>query len=225
MSGSSSGDLMDVYQRLLAAFGPQGWWPGDTPLEIMLGAVLTQNTSWKNVEKALENLRQADLLDLAALAALPTEELAEIIRPAGYYRVKAKRLKNLLAFIDERYEGSLERMFATSLSTLREELLAVSGIGPETADSIFLYAGGLPSFVVDAYTARVFKRHGWIEPEADYHAIQEHFTSGLPEEAPLFNEYHALIVEVGKRYCGKTPQCEECPLCELLPASGIQEWG
>ena len=225
MDDSSPGGVMDVYQRLLAAFGPQGWWPGDTPLEIVLGAVLTQNTSWKNVEKALENLRQADLLDLDALAGLPTEELAEIIRPAGYYRVKAKRLKNLLAFIHERYEGSLELMFTSSLGTLREELLAVSGIGPETADSILLYAGGLPTFVVDAYTARVFKRHGWIEPEADYHAIQEHFTSSLPEEVALFNEYHALLVEVGKSYCKKTPQCEACPLCELLPPGGIQQWG
>jgi endonuclease-3 related protein len=149
----------------------------------------------------------------------PTD-LEELIRPAGYYRVKTRRLRNLLAWLHERYAGSLERMFASRLDTLREELLAVSGIGPETADSILLYAGGMPTFVVDAYTHRVLARHGWIDAEADYYRIQELFAASLPQDAALFNEYHALLVRVGKEHCKPTPVCEGCPLCELLPERG-----
>ena len=165
--------LKHVYRKLYQAFGPQHWWPADSPFEVIVGAVLTQNTSWKNVERALDRLREAGLLSATALYELPQEELAEAIRPAGYFRIKARRLKNLLEFIFTRYNGSLETMFETRLEKLREELLDVNGIGPETADSILLYAGQLPTFVVDTYTARVLKRHGWIEPEADYHAIKE----------------------------------------------------
>jgi endonuclease-3 related protein len=180
-----------------------------------------QNTAWKNVERALDNLREAGVLSLEGLHGLAQEELEELIRPAGYYRLKARRLRNLLDFIVARYAGSLERMFATDLQTLRAALLGISGIGPETADSILLYAGGLPSFVVDAYTSRVLARHGWIDSEADYHAIQAEFARQLPEDAPLFNEYHALLVELGKRHCKKqAPQCEGCPLEPLLPAGG-----
>ena len=213
-----------VYQRLAEALGPQHWWPGETPFEVIVGAVLTQNTNWKNVEKAIRNLREADLLEPAALYAVPPEELEELLRPAGYFRVKARRLRSLLAFLEERYGGSLDAMFATGTATLREQLLALHGIGPETADSILLYAGGLPVFVVDAYTHRILSRHGWIEPEADYHQIQDFLQSRLPDDPALFNEFHALLVYVGKHYCRKrAPQCGACPLQDMLPDGGPLE--
>jgi len=216
--------LTTVYRRLLAAFGPQHWWPGETPFEVMVGAVLTQNTNWQNVERAIRNLRQADLLDPHALAGVPVEELEELIRPAGYFRVKARRLRSLLDFLIERYDGSLEAMFQTPLDALRRELLGVHGIGPETADSILLYAGGLPSFVVDAYTHRVFSRHGWIDFDADYHQIQDYIQGEIPQEAPLYNEFHALLVRLGKEYCRKSnPRCAACPLRERLPQGGPLE--
>lgn len=218
-----SSPLLEIYRRLLDAFGPQGWWPGETPFEVLVGAVLVQNTAWKNVERAIDNLRDADLLDPRGLGAVALPELAELIRPAGYYRLKARRLKNLLDFVLNEYGGSLDDMFAVGLPALRQQLLTVNGVGPETADSILLYAGQLPTFVVDTYTARVLKRHGWIEPEADYHAIKEHFERNLEEDVELFNEYHALLVRVGHLHCRKTPKCEECPLKALLPDGGIEE--
>lgn len=214
---------LEIYDRLLAAYGPQHWWPGETPFEVLVGAVLTQNTSWKNVELAITNLRDAGVLSASAMYALDTEELAELIRPAGYFRVKASRLRNLLRVVVEKYDGSLDDMFATGLDSLREELLSVNGIGPETADAILLYAGKLPTFVIDAYTARVLKRHGWIEPEADYYAMKDHFESSLPRDEQLFNEYHALIVRVGKNHCSRTAKCAGCPLESLLPESGVCE--
>jgi endonuclease III related protein len=210
--------LNEVYRRLFDAFGPQHWWPGERPFEMMLGAILTQSTSWKNVLRAIHNLRESDLLEPHALYAVPLSELEELIRPAGYFRVKARRLRSFLEFFVERYGGSPEAMFRTSLTELREELLGVHGIGPETADAILLYAGGLPIFVVDAYTHRVLARHGWIGFDADYHQIQDYVQSELPQEAPLYNEFHALLVRLGKNYCVKTnPKCAECPLQELLP--------
>jgi len=210
--------LPEVYARLFDAFGPQHWWPGQSPFEVIVGAVLVQNTNWQNVKRAIEQLSQADLLEPYALYAVPVEELEELIRPAGYFRIKARRLRSVLEFLVERYAGSLETMFAAELSALREELLAVHGIGPETADSILLYAGGLPVFVVDTYTHRVMARHGWIGFDADYHEIQDHFQSGLAEDVQLYNEFHALLVRVGKLYCRKTkPKCDECPLAQLLP--------
>lgn len=216
--------LLRAYDRLLAAFGPQHWWPGDGPFEVMVGAVLTQNTSWKNVERAITNLRDAGVMDPRRLYALAPDELAELIRPAGYYRLKEKRLRALLAYLVDRYDGSLEAMFRTDLGTLREELLAVHGIGPETADSILLYAGNLPTFVVDTYTHRVLARHGWIGYEAGYDEIKDYFESTLPQDVALYNEYHALIVDVGKDYCRKTnPKCDTCPLADLLPEGGIVE--
>ena len=216
--------LREVYERLLRAFGPQKWWPGDSPFEIIVGAVLVQNTAWRNVERAIENLRDADVMQPRALYTLPEQELAELIRPAGYYQVKARRLRNLLRLVVERYDGSLDAMFRTDLDTLREELLAVSGIGPETADAILLYAGGMPTFVVDTYTHRVLARHGWIDYDAGYHDIKDYFESSLPADAALYNEYHALMVRLGKDYCRKSgPKCEACPLVDLLPASGIVE--
>ena len=206
--------------------GPQHWWPGDTPEEVLIGAVLVQNTSWKNVEKAMANLRSADLLEPRALAAVPVEELEELIRPAGYFRVKARRLRNLLQLIADRFDGSLEQMFQRPLDELRRQLLGVSGIGPETADSILLYAGGLPTFVVDTYTHRIFARHGWVEFEADYEALKEFFESRLPADASMYNEYHALLVRLGKDYCRKTgPHCDQCPLRELLPEGGMMTEG
>ena len=216
--------LTEVYERLHAAFGPQHWWPGETPFEVVVGAVLVQNTAWRNVERAIENLRDAGVMEPEALDAVPEQELAELIRPAGYYQVKARRLRNLLKLIVERYDGSLDAMFHTDLTTLREELLGVSGIGPETADAILLYAGSLPTFVVDTYTHRVLARHGWIGYEADYHEIKDHFEANLPADAALYNEYHALLVRVGKDFCRKTaPKCALCPLADLLPAGGIVE--
>ena len=213
--------LQEVYQRLLDAFGPQNWWPGDTHFEMMVGAILVQNTNWQNVQRAIRNLREADLLDPHALYDVPEEELEELIRPAGYYRVKAKRLRSLLKFLIERYDGSIEAMFRTPLGKLRQELLGIHGVGPETADSILLYAGALPTFVVDAYTYRVFSRHGWIDLESDYHQIQEYFHDHLPADAPMFNEFHALLVHLGKHFCKKSkPLCEACPLKCMLPEGG-----
>ena len=216
--------LPEVYERLLAAFGPQRWWPGDSPVEIMVGAVLVQNTAWRNVERAINTLREAVVMEPRALYELPPEELAELIRPAGYYQVKAKRLRNLLKFVVEEFDGSLDAMFCTSPTALRVQLLAIHGIGPETADAILLYAGGLPTFVVDTYTHRVLARHGWIGYDADYHEIKDYFESALPADASLYNEYHALLVRVGKDFCKRTaPKCDDCPLRELLPKSGMVE--
>ena len=210
--------LIDIYRCLLNFFGPQHWWPGESPFEVMIGAVLTQNTNWKNVERAIRNLRKSDLLDPYGLFEVTLDELEELIQPAGYFRVKARRLHSLLEFFIGRYGGSVEAMSRTSLPDLRRELLAVYGIGPETADSILLYAVGLPIFVVDAYTHRVFARHGWINFDADYHQIQDYVQGDLPQDVPMYNEFHALLVRVGKNYCRKTnPKCAECPLRELLP--------
>ena len=216
--------LSDVYLRLLDHFGRQNWWPADTPLEVMVGAVLVQNTAWRNVEKAIDNLREAGLLDARRLAELHAEELAELIRPTGYYHLKSGRLQNLMRLVSDEFDGSIERMFATDPHQLREQLLAVKGIGPETADSILLYAGNLPFFVVDTYTHRVLARHGWIDFEADYDALQSHCTAELPSDAAVYNETHALLVEVGKSHCKKKqPVCDGCPLEKLLPESGVQE--
>jgi endonuclease-3 related protein len=213
--------LKEVYQRLFEALGPQHWWPGQSPFEVIVGAVLVQNTNWQNVEKAIRNLRQADLLEPHALHEVPPEELEELIRPAGYFRIKARRLRNLLQFLVGRYDGSLEAMFSTGLSSLRKELLGVDGIGRETADSILLYAGGLPVFVVDTYTHRVLARHGWIGFDADYQMIQDYFQDSLPEDPAVYNEYHALLVRLGKDYCRKSdPKCDQCPLKDLLPDGG-----
>jgi endonuclease-3 related protein len=188
----------------------------------MVGAVLVQNTAWRNVERAIANLRDAGVMAPCAMYAVPLAELAEMIRPAGYYRVKARRLRNLLQFVVEEYDGSLEVMFGTSIDILRGRLLSIHGIGPETADAILLYAGGLPTFVVDAYTHRILARHGWIGYDADYHQIKELLESTVPADVALYNEYHALLVRVGKEYCKRSiAKCEACPLAELLPIQGI----
>ncbi|MCC7343340.1 MAG: endonuclease III domain-containing protein [Deltaproteobacteria bacterium] len=204
--------LAEMFQRLLDRFGPQHWWPGETPFEVMVGAVLTQNTSWKNVEKALENLKREGLLSLPALLGLSDAALAEQIRPAGYFNVKTRRLKAFLEFLSARYGGDVERMRARPTERLREELLAVKGIGKETADSILLYALGHTIFVVDAYTYRVFTRHYLAPEEAGYDELQELATDHVPAEAEHYNEFHALLVSVGKEFCGPRPRCEGCPL-------------
>lgn len=206
--------LQDLYDRLLDYFGPQQWWPGDTPFEVIVGAVLTQNTNWGNVEKAIDNLKNAGLLSLEALYTLPHETLADKIRPCGYYNLKATRLKNLLHLLHDVYEADLDFFFAGELHSLRQSLLSVKGIGPETADSILLYAAQKPIFVVDAYTHRILSRHAFItEEDSDYSTIQDLFMDSLPNEPALFNEFHALIVMTGKHFCKKTtPLCETCPL-------------
>ena len=213
--------LQEVYERLYAALGPQHWWPGDSPFEVMVGAVLVQNTAWKNVERAIANLREEGLMEPVALYQLPVDELQELIRPAGYFRLKADRLRNLLRLVVEQYNGSIDAMLATDLETLRADLLTVKGIGPETADSILLYAAEMPTFVVDTYTHRVLARHGWIGYDADYYQIKEYFESSLPSDVDQYNEFHALLVRIGNQFCRKRPKCEDCPLADMLPEGGI----
>lgn len=214
----------EIYNSLVAHFGPQHWWPGDSPFEIAVGAILTQNTSWQNVARAIQNLKQHDLLEPRAMFMLPPEQLAEHIRPAGYFRLKAKRLRNFVSWLIDRYDGSMDALAAASLGTLREELLAVNGIGPETADSILLYAVAKPTFVVDAYTHRIAVRHGWIEREAGYDELKEHFESRLPDDVARLNEMHAQFVQVGKHFCRpREARCDQCPLRPFLPASGPVE--
>ncbi len=178
-----------------------------------MGAILTQNTNWKNVEKAISNLKQAGLLNLPAMLALPREVLAEYIRPAGYYNIKAGRLRNLLILIAEQHNGSLEALFSLPLDELRRQLLAVKGIGPETADSIILYAAAQPIFVVDTYTHRILLRHDLIDEDTDYHSLQELFMDSFPPDVDQYGEFHALLVRTGNQFCKKTnPRCDICPL-------------
>ena len=208
--------LTEIYDLLYAAFGPQHWWPGETPFEVMTGAILTQNTSWANVEKAIRNLESAGMLSAEAIHRIALSELAELIRPAGYYNIKAKRLKDFVDWFFENYEGSLANLERLNTDRLRAELLSVKGVGRETADSILLYALSRPVFVVDAYTARITVRHGLIEPDADYEQLRELFESNLPQDVKLYNEYHALLVRAGKDFCKPKARCPGCPL-EKLP--------
>ncbi len=217
----SSQRLWQVYRRLLDHYGPQGWWPSESQLETVVGAILTQNTSWTRVEAAIGNLKEQEMLDLPRLLDARQDELSELIRPAGYFRLKAQRLGNLLNLIRDSHEGSLESLLSLPAPQLREQLLSVKGIGPETADAIILYAAEYPQFVVDTYTHRVFARHGWVEWDIDYHTLQEHFTSSLEDDVQMFNEYHALLVTVGNGHCRARPRCEGCPLQDLLPEGGV----
>jgi endonuclease-3 related protein len=213
-------ELYQYYGALFQAHGPQEWWPGRTRFEVIVGAILTQNTSWTNVEQAIAALRRERLLTPAAMKKVSVERLAELIRSSGYFRQKARKLKEFLGFLRERHQGSLNQMFATPTTELREQLLGVHGIGPETADSILLYAGGHKVFVVDAYTRRILERHGLIHTKASYEEIRALFERSLPTDPALFNEYHALIVHTGKHYCQKRqPDCELCPLRGFLPAA------
>lgn len=209
--------ITGFYDALHRSLGPQKWWPAETPFEVIVGAILTQNTSWKNVERAIANLREAGLLDPARLARVRLPRLERLVRPSGYYRQKARKLKAFLRFLDAEFDGSLDRMFATPTAALREKLLAVHGIGPETADSILLYAGNHPVFVIDAYARRVLARHSLADARMSYDDAQTLFHQHLPREAPLFNQYHALLVETGKRWCrAREARCEECPLGRFL---------
>ncbi|MBL7152332.1 MAG: endonuclease III domain-containing protein [Phycisphaerae bacterium] len=207
--------LAEIYQLLFDRFGPQHWWPGETQCEIVIGAILTQNTSWANVEKAIANLKAADRLTPEALYNLDHARLAELIRPAGYFNIKAKRLKSFLNWFFENYDGRLTDLEGVNTYQLRAELLSVKGIGPETADSILLYAFDRPVFVVDAYTARIAVRHHLIEPDAGYGQLQDLFQSNLQQDVHLFNEYHALLVRLGKDFCKPKPKCPACPLQHL----------
>ncbi len=212
-----SDKLKQIYKLLLKAYGPQKWWPAESSLEVMVGAVLTQNTNWQGVEKAIANLKRVNLLDPHKLKAIPTEELSRLIKPAGYFNLKARRLKNLIGMVVEAYGGDLVAMGQTETAQLRQELLLVNGVGPETADSILLYAFHRPIFVVDTYTYRVTNRHALVEEEVNYQALQDFFMQHLPLDVDMFNEYHALLVKVGKLHCKRKARCEGCPLEPLLP--------
>ena len=241
-------ELVRYYSTLYSRWGPQNWWPAQSRLEVIVGAYLTQNTNWSNVEKAIANLRRERVLSVRALREIPLGRLQKLVRPSGYFRQKAKKLKTFVRFLDKNYSGSLDRMFAQPTGKLREELLALNGVGPETADSILLYAGNHPVFVVDAYTRRLLERHGVITKKAGYEEIrallEQAVTLAAPEAfkfeiqgaeprhpvsrmsrasrselAQHFNEWHALIVRVGNQYCRSTAKCEECPLQTLLPAA------
>ncbi len=209
-----------LYEALYRRWGPQGWWPAKTPFETVVGAILTQNTAWTNVERAIANLRSADALSPDALRALPPERLAELIRPAGYFNVKARRLRAFLDRLFAEFGGSLDRLFKVPTDSLRRLLLSIHGIGPETADSILLYAAERPVFVADAYTRRALVRHGWAAPDASYDALTQFFSRRLPRDTALFNEYHALIVQLGKEQCRSQPLCDTCPWQRWLPRGG-----
>jgi len=201
---------------LIERFGPQGWWPGDSPFEVMVGSILTQNTNWKNVEKALTRLVKEGLLTQEKLLVADIDILYACLRPVGYFRVKTQRLLDFVCYLRDRYGLDIDRLMMTETSILRKELLEIRGIGPETADSILLYALERPVFVVDAYTRRVFTRHRLIDEKAGYSEIQRLFMACLPEDVSLFNEYHALLVRVGKEYCRPTSLCDSCPLQPFL---------
>jgi endonuclease-3 related protein len=207
--------LMQIYDMLFKSFGPQHWWPGDSPFEIIVGAVLTQNTNWSNVEKAINNIKEAKCLSPEALYTMNDADLADLIRPAGYFRLKAGRLKHLLQWLFDNFNGQLHHVEPLSTEILRPSLLSVKGIGPETADSILLYAFERPVFVVDMYTARITTRHELISPPFDYHDLQDLFQGNLVNDVALFNEYHALLVRLGKEYCKPKPKCADCPLNPL----------
>lgn len=205
--------LADIYDKLYAYFGPQYWWPAETAFEVIVGAILTQNTSWLNVEKAINNLKKQKLLNPVKLYKMPQSKLSKYIRPAGYYNIKAKRLKSFVSFLFNNYKGGLKEMFLQDTFTLRRQLLSVNGIGPETADSILLYALNKPVFVIDAYTKRIFFRHSLLDSDASYEQAQSVFMDNLKPDEKLFNEYHALLVKLAKEFCLKNkPKCDTCPL-------------
>ena len=220
---AQAASLRRAYRLMRAHFGHQNWWPGETPFEVCVGAILTQNTSWSNVERAIANLKTARVLDPRKLLALSESRLAALLRPAGYFNVKARRLRSFLRVLVEEYGGSLKRLFAGETAAVRERLLAIHGVGPETADSMLLYAGGHHRFVIDAYTKRIFQRHGWCNGNAGYDDLQRLCESALnqkPRHAHLdyWQDYHAQLVITGKDYCRtRQPRCGDCPLKPLLP--------
>ena len=204
--------IREFYSVLYEAYGSQGWWPGEDTLEIILGAILTQNTSWKNAKKAIDNLKREGLISVEGLRLISLDELAQLIRPSGYYNQKAVKVKNFIGFLVEEYGGDLGKMLSEDTKRFRSKLLRIRGIGPETADSILLYAAKRPVFVVDTYTYRILLRHNLIGEETTYEEIQNLFMDSLPQDTGLFNEYHALLVKLGKERCRKKPICKGCPL-------------
>jgi len=213
--------LTTIYDRLYRRYGPQYWWPAETNFEIIVGAILTQNTSWSNVEKAISNLRAQRALSYRSLSRKKTSEIASLIRPSGYYRVKAQRLKNFLTFLAGKAGGNSKRLFKLDTRSLRQALLSVNGIGPETADVIALYAAKKPVFVIDGYTRRVLSRHAVTPQDSSYDDLQRLFMEHLPVSVELFNEYHALLVRVGKEYCRSRPRCAGCPLNSVSDTRGV----
>ena len=207
-----------VYRRLYRAFGKQHWWPAKTPFEVIVGAILTQGTAWSNVEKSVRALREKKALVPERLYSMKSNVLSKTIRSSGFFNVKTRRLRNFVSYLFDRWDGDLHKMFQTPAPFFRREFLTISGLGKETVDSILLYAGNRPIFVVDAYTRRIFSRHGLLRGDEKYDEIQNYFMESLLPESRLFNEYHALLVEVGKRYCRTSPLCQECPL-DPLPRS------
>lgn len=204
--------LLGIYHKLYKSYGPQHWWPGENPFEVIVGAILTQNTSWKNVERAIQSLKRKGVLSPEGIRNLKRSELSRLIKSSGYYRIKADRLKFFIEFLFKYYHGDLEIMRKEEPGRLRERLLQIKGIGPETADSILLYGFGIPIFVVDAYTRRILSRHGVVSEKASYEEVQGLFMNHLPHQERLFNEFHALLVRLGKTVCKKIPKCDICPL-------------
>lgn len=205
------------YRKAFLFFGPQKWWPAESPFEVMVGAILTQNTNWLNVEKAIRNLKAQRLLRAESIFRLNKKKLAKLIKPAGYYNIKTVRLKNFLGFFIRKYNGSIKKINRKRADLLRRELLKINGVGPETADSILLYALNKPVFVVDAYTKRILLRHKLIQENAGYDEVQSLFRQRLKRDAALFNEYHALLVRLGKDFClSSNPRCSQCPLRDDL---------
>jgi endonuclease III related protein len=204
--------LLRIFEGLLGHYGPRHWWPGETPLEVAIGAILTQNTAWRNVEKAITNLKAKGLIDAPGLYALADDDLAELLRPAGFFNLKTRRLKNFIALLCEEHGGRIEGLGLLDTAELRQRLLAVNGIGPETADSIILYALDKPTFVIDAYTRRFLVNHGLSQGVPSYEEAQGYFTANLPEDRMLFNEFHALIVRLCQDRCRRKPACGGCPI-------------
>ena len=215
--------LRQAYRLMHRAHGHLQWWPADSPFEICVGAILTQNTSWENVELAITNLKAARVLTPKKIHALTHSKLAQLIRPSGYFNIKAKRLRNFVDIVVEQHGASLKRFFKGDTATVRERLLAINGIGPETADSMLLYAGGHQSFVIDAYTKRIFERHDWCDANDGYDALQTLCTNSLSQKRgadklDYWRDYHAQLVVIGNRYCKpRNPNCDDCPLKTLLP--------
>jgi len=201
-----------VFEQLLSALGPQYWWPADSPFEVIVGAILTQNTAWRNVKQAIGKLRESDLLTSQAISAVPLSELAPLIRSSGYYNQKARKLQVFCDFLQNHWQGRLDGFLSQDMEKLRTELLGLHGIGPETADSIILYAARQPSFVVDAYTYRIFHRHGWVPETIAYEDLRSFFMEAMEPDVELFQEYHALLVRTGHLYCRRKPSCDSCPL-------------
>jgi endonuclease-3 related protein len=218
----SENRIRDLFDRLHLAFGPQDWWPASDPFEVIVGAILTQRTTWQNAEQAIRRLRESGLLSAKAIGDASVERVAEAIRPAGFYISKAGKLKAFAAFLDERHDGELGRLFARSADELREELLMVFGIGEETADAILVYAAGKPSFVIDAYTRRLLSRLGWIAGKEPYRDLRGEFLDALPSDVGLLGEYHALIVRHGKVHCRSNPDCERCPVRSICAAGVVR---